>query len=98
MAILALVMNVPFNYVLMYGKLGFPALGATGCGLATGIANWLILLAMIAYMRRTRGYYSRFELFRRPETSAVMHPEAESLVARAHFAPLFGWAIVMAQP
>ncbi len=67
MAILGLVLNVPFNYVLMYGKLGFPALGATGCGLATGIANWIILIAMIVYMHRRRGFYSRFELFRRPE-------------------------------
>ncbi|MDX1381747.1 MAG: MATE family efflux transporter, partial [Xanthomonadales bacterium] len=28
-------LNVPLNWVLMYGKLGFPALGAVGCGYAT---------------------------------------------------------------
>ncbi len=43
------------------------------------------------------GVWKKFtELFRRPETTAVMHPEAAPLVQRAHFAPLLGWAIVAA--
>ena len=34
-------LNIPFNYVLMFGKLGFPALGAVGCGYATAAIIWI---------------------------------------------------------
>ena len=37
------------------------------------------------------------ELFRPAEATAVMHPEAQPYVDRAHFTPLFSWAIGMAQ-
>lgn len=35
------VSNIVLNYVLIYGKLGFPALGAEGAGIGTTIATWL---------------------------------------------------------
>jgi len=34
------VLNIVLNWVLIYGNLGFPALGATGAGLASAIATW----------------------------------------------------------
>lgn len=43
------------------------------------------------------GVWKKFvELFRRPEATAVMHPEAAPFVQRAHFAPVLGWSIVAA--
>jgi putative MATE family efflux protein len=33
--------NIALNYVLIFGKLGLPALGAEGAGLGTAIATWL---------------------------------------------------------
>ena len=33
-------LNVALNYVLIFGALGFPALGALGSGLGTAIATW----------------------------------------------------------
>lgn len=35
------VTNIALNYVLIYGKLGFPALGAEGAGLGTAISTWI---------------------------------------------------------
>ncbi|MBX3247980.1 MAG: MATE family efflux transporter [Myxococcales bacterium] len=35
------VANITLNWVLIYGNLGAPALGATGAGLASAIATWL---------------------------------------------------------
>ena len=49
---LGLLLNVPTNYVLIYGKLGFPALGAVGCGVATALCFWFMALSMIFYVRR----------------------------------------------
>ncbi|ASS96675.1 MATE family efflux transporter [Peribacillus simplex] len=43
----ALPVNVLFNYLLIYGKFGFPELGGVGSGYATAITYWLIALVAI---------------------------------------------------
>ncbi|MDW7614395.1 MATE family efflux transporter [Peribacillus simplex] len=43
----ALPINVIFNYLLIYGKFGFPELGGVGSGYATAITYWLIALVAI---------------------------------------------------
>lgn len=48
--------NIPANYVLMYGKLGLPALGGVGCGWATGLVMWLMLGLMLAHCRLSEQY------------------------------------------
>ncbi|HLF32390.1 MAG TPA: MATE family efflux transporter [Xanthomonadales bacterium] len=59
-------LNVPMNYVFMFGHLGIPALGTRGCGYATSIVIWLQLLMLLAYMRKHR-HYRPFELFQKIE-------------------------------
>lgn len=49
-SLLALVANVFLNWVLMYGKLGAPAYGAVGCGMASAITMWLMIVALGAYV------------------------------------------------
>ena len=61
--LLALAVNVPANYVLMYGKLGFPALGAVGCGIATTVVLWVQMLGLLWFVR-SRPAYRRTRLFR----------------------------------
>ncbi len=39
-SILALLLNIPANYVLIYGVWGFPEMGAVGCAWATAICMW----------------------------------------------------------
>lgn len=51
-----LFVNVCANYVLIYGKLGFPALGGVGCGWATALAFWVMALGMLVTVRRGRIY------------------------------------------
>ena len=48
-SLLGLALNIPVNYVLIYGKLGFPALGGVGCGWATSVVMWFMLSLMILY-------------------------------------------------
>ena len=46
---LGLLINIPLNYIFIYGKFGMPAFGAVGCGIATAIVNWAMCLMMIFY-------------------------------------------------
>ena len=50
-AILGLLLNIPCNYVLIYGKLGLPALGAVGCGIATALCFWFMAFCTFIYAR-----------------------------------------------
>jgi multidrug resistance protein, MATE family len=45
--ILANLANVLFNWVLIFGKLGFPAMGAVGSGWASSLSRWLMLLGLL---------------------------------------------------
>lgn len=40
---LGLLLNIPLNYILVFGKFGFPELGAAGCGWASAIVMWVML-------------------------------------------------------
>ncbi|HDZ57351.1 MAG TPA: MATE family efflux transporter [Pseudomonas xinjiangensis] len=48
----ALALNVPANYILVYGKFGMPALGAIGCGVATAFVMYFMLGCMVIYLKR----------------------------------------------
>ena len=45
--LLLLPLNSSFNYLLIYGALGFPELGGAGAGLGTSLAYWALLLISI---------------------------------------------------
>lgn len=72
-ALAALVFNAFGNWVFMYGKLGMPQLGAIGCGVASAITMWLMLFAMLRYMRRQRLYrpYAFFKRIDRPDAHVL---------------------------
>jgi len=70
-SLLGLAVNVPSNFVLIYGGEGLsdllgswlpgwiqalPALGALGCGIATALSLWTMCLAMVLYTRHSRAY------------------------------------------
>jgi MATE family multidrug resistance protein len=62
--LLGLPVNALGNWVLMYGKLGFPALGAVGCGYATAVVWWVQLAALVLYLA-WRPRFRRLHLFGR---------------------------------
>lgn len=64
--LLGALLNIPLNYVLMFGKFGLPAMGTVGCGYATSIVIWLQLFMLVVYLRKHR-HYRGFKLFRIPE-------------------------------
>ena len=50
----AFVLNVPLNYVFVYGKFGMPALGGAGCGVATAAVFWFSALALWIYISKEK--------------------------------------------
>ena len=101
-AAVGLVVNVFGNWVLMYGNLGFPRLGAVGCGIASAIAMWSMFATMLIYMLRSRRYdafalWTRFERPRWPVQREVLglgFPIAASVEAEAGL--FAGAALIMA--
>lgn len=62
-----ILVNIPANYIFIYGKFGMPALGGAGCGLATSLvftAMFLTLLGYAALGRRTAFVRSRLHSYR----------------------------------
>lgn len=48
--------NIAFNYVLIFGKLGLPALGVVGAGVGSVLTNAMMLLLMVAVVYRDRRF------------------------------------------
>ncbi len=60
---IGLLVNIPINYIFIYGKLGAPALGGVGCGVATGTVYWVMFLMMRWYV--TRALTARYQTGKR---------------------------------
>lgn len=44
--------NIPLNWIFVYGKFGMPALGGAGCGLATAIVFWVNAIVLGIYIAK----------------------------------------------
>lgn len=52
--IIANIINVVLNYVLIFGKLGFPEMGIVGAALGTLISRGMMLVILIALLKRNQ--------------------------------------------
>ncbi len=63
-SVCALMLKIPLNYVLIYGKFGFPEMGGVGCGVAQAIIMWFQLFLIVLVVTRKRfnvtGWTNRF--------------------------------------
>ncbi|MCK9237445.1 MAG: MATE family efflux transporter [Thiopseudomonas sp.] len=62
--ILGLLINIPVNYIFIYGKLGVPAMGGVGCGWATALVMVFMALAMLVWVRWAP-YYKEHQVYQR---------------------------------
>jgi len=62
--IIANLINVFGNYVLIYGKFGFPAMGVTGAALSTTISRGLGMLMAFYAVRRPGSIFSGFRVLK----------------------------------
>lgn len=68
-----LLLNIPLNWILIYGHFGMPALGGVGCGWASGIVIWFMALSMAGWTRWAPAYASSRVLVRvdRPQWTVI---------------------------
>ena len=71
-SIVMVLSNIVFNYILIFGKLGFPALGITGAAIGSSLAELVSLIFFIVYTRTScdRSRYG-LEKAAKPEPSVV---------------------------
>ena len=60
--VLGTLLNITANYVLMFGKLGFPALGLAGIGWASTLSLWSMFVALIYICNQPR--FAVYGIFR----------------------------------
>ncbi|AWL11796.1 Multidrug resistance protein PmpM [Saliniradius amylolyticus] len=69
--VMGLLVNIAANYVFIYGKLGLPAFGGAGCGIATSIVFAAMMVATWWYTLRSPRLqaHSLYRRFYRPSLS-----------------------------
>ncbi|WP_410210506.1 MATE family efflux transporter [Aquirhabdus sp.] len=73
-----LALAVPLNYLFIYGfhigSLTVPALGGAGCGFATAILQWLMLITLVTYLSLAKHYraFRVFEHFEGPDKALIL--------------------------
>lgn len=70
-----LLLNIPANYLLIYGKFGFPQLGAVGCGYSTALCFWFMALLLGIYVHKSRSHQplAVFKQWHKPDQAAIGH-------------------------
>lgn len=51
---IGVLINIPLNYIFIYGKFGMLELGGVGCGVATASTYWIMMLMMAFYSMHAR--------------------------------------------
>jgi MATE family multidrug resistance protein len=63
-AIGGLLYNIVMNWLLVFGHFGFPQLGALGCAVSTASGVWLMLAAMVVWIRISPAYRATYPFTR----------------------------------
>ena len=60
--IAAALVNIPMDYILIFGKFGFPAMGITGAAVAT-VMGWIVGCAIITFMVFRPRHEARYKVW-----------------------------------
>lgn len=98
--VLGVLGNIVFNYVLIFGKLGLPALGVVGAGVGSVLTNAMMLLLMVAVIYRDRRF-RRYHLLGRwwrsdfPRLAQLLKLGSPIAVSHAFEAGVFSAAVML---
>ena len=75
-AFCGMLLNIPLDIIFVYGLFGAPKLGGVGCGIATSIIGFLMMIALIIYINISKNYkqtkpFSEFTPFSMETTKEV---------------------------
>ena len=51
-----MLLNIPLDLIFVYGWLGAPKLGGVGCGIATSIVSFLMMIVLFVYINISKNY------------------------------------------
>ncbi|MDA9117515.1 MATE family efflux transporter [Gammaproteobacteria bacterium] len=57
-AFFGMLLNIPLDIIFVYGYFGIPKLGGVGCGIATTLVSFLMMLTLIFYIHLSKNYSS----------------------------------------
>lgn len=85
-SVTGLLLNIPLNYLFIYGEWGFPALGGVGCGWASALVMWCMLGSLLLWIRHHKafqacGLWAGFEPPQRHELLSLLKTGAPIGVA-----------------
>ncbi|QYJ77421.1 MATE family efflux transporter [Shewanella acanthi] len=92
-----LAVNIPANYIFIYGHFGVPALGGAGCGVATALVFWAMFIAMAIYMQFHKRFaeLAPFKAFHLPDLKTMLKMAKLGLpIAMALFFEISLFAII----
>lgn len=77
-SLFGLLLNIPINYIFIHGLFGLPAMGGVGCGWASALVMWVMVIALLLYvlkapsLQNTRLLHQK-ERPNRQKISAFLH-------------------------
>lgn len=71
-----MLLNIPLDIIFVYGLYGAPKLGGVGCGIATSIVSFLMMLTLFLYIKLSKNYkktepFSKFSYPSKETTTEV---------------------------
>ena len=71
---IGLLLNIPLNWIFVYGKFGAPSLGGVGCGVATAIVYWVMFVLLLLYVLKSKKLekLNIFAKFHKPNTKELI--------------------------
>ncbi|WP_413379556.1 MATE family efflux transporter [Paenibacillus taichungensis] len=94
--LVSLPVNIFLNYLLIFGRWGFPQLGGVGAGVATASTYWLIFLISLFFVHRIEPF-AQYGIFRQmPKVSLTKWKELLKIGVPIGFATFFETSIFAA--
>lgn len=71
-SLVALVVQIPLNFIFMYGIGPIPHLGSAGCGFATALLQWLMFITISTYIFKAKRYQTTQPLNKFEKVDSVL--------------------------